>query len=76
VATDNFDREFSLDIASTEQRILYDIDAALRKIDLGKYGLCEVCEHKITLQRLKAVPYARLCIKCQQEEEKRAKKGG
>lgn len=69
-ATDNFDREFSLDIASAEQNVLNRIDEALRKIDDGTYGVCETCEKPITLKRLKAVPYAKLCIKCKEDEEK------
>ncbi|MBI4398072.1 MAG: TraR/DksA family transcriptional regulator [Candidatus Omnitrophica bacterium] len=71
VATDNFDREFSLDIASTEQKLLNRIDEALKKIEEGTYGHCELCGVPISMERLKAVPYARLCIKCKQEEEKK-----
>ncbi len=76
VATDNYDRELNLDLASTEQKILNDIATALKRIDDGSYGKCEACEEKISVQRLKAMPYARLCIKCKEEEEKKAKKGG
>jgi len=75
VATDNFDREFSLDIASNEQQLLNRIDEALKKIEEGTYGICESCEVNISMERLKAVPYARLCIKCAEEEEKKAKRG-
>lgn len=74
VATDNYDRELNLDIASTEQRLLNDIDNALRKIEDGTYGQCEVCDSKISVQRLRAMPYARLCIKCKEEEEKKERK--
>lgn len=74
VATDNYDRELNLDIASTEQKLLNDIDSALKKIEDGTYGQCEVCDSKISVQRLKAMPYARLCIKCKEEEEKKERK--
>ena len=74
VATDNYDRELNLDIASTEQKRLNDIDDALTRIKDGKFGRCEGCDSKISLQRLKAMPYARLCIKCQQEAEKKTKR--
>ena len=74
VATDNFDREFSLDIASTEQAILNRIDEALRKIDDGSYGTCENCNKPISFKRLKAVPYAKLCIKCKEDEEKNVRR--
>lgn len=74
VATDNFDREFSLDLATNEQELLNRIDEAIRKIDEGTYGLCESCKAKISMERLKAIPYARLCIKCKEEEEKKRAK--
>lgn len=70
-ATDNFDREFNLGLASTEQQILNQIEEALRRIDEGKFGTCEVCGKPISQKRLLAVPYARFCIKCQSEEEKK-----
>lgn len=72
MATDNFDREFSLDLASAEQVILNRIDGALRKIQEGSYGVCESCEKPISFKRLKAVPYAELCLKCQEDQEKRS----
>lgn len=71
MATDNFDREFNIGLASNEQQILNRIDEALRKIDEGRYGVCEVCSKPIAQKRLIAVPYARYCIKCQSEEEKK-----
>ena len=73
VATDNYDREFSLDLASTEQGRLNDIVDALSKIEEGSYGLCESCNKKIGKRRLKAVPYARMCIKCKEADEKKKK---
>ena len=47
------------------------IDLALRKIAAGEYGLCESCEDDIALKRLEAVPWARLCIGCAREHEKK-----
>lgn len=73
-ATDNFDREFSLDLASNEQQVLNQIDEALRKIDEGTYGICENCSKLISQKRLLAVPYTKLCIKCQEEEEKKRRR--
>lgn len=70
MATDNFDREFTLGLASTEQQTLNAIDVALRKIEEGTYGICEECDKQIPQKRLTAMPYARLCIKCQETEEK------
>jgi len=74
MATDNFDREFSLDLASAEQVMLNRIDEALQKITEGSYGVCENCEKPISLKRLKAVPYAKLCLKCKEDEEKNTRR--
>lgn len=71
VATDSYDREFSLGIASNEREILYELDDALKKIEDQTFGICEECKALITKKRLLAVPYARLCMKCQLKKEKR-----
>lgn len=70
VATDTYDREFSLGIASYERQLLYELDDALKKIEEGKFGICEECKSLIAKNRLKALPYARLCVKCQKKKEK------
>ena len=74
MATDNFDREFTLGLASNEQQGLNMIDDALRRIKEGTYGVCEECSKAITQKRLLAVPHARLCIKCQELEEKKKRR--
>lgn len=71
VATDTYDREFSLGIASNERQFLYELNDALKKIDDGTFGNCEECKRLITKNRLKVVPYARLCVKCQEKKEKK-----
>jgi RNA polymerase-binding protein DksA len=71
VATDNYDREFSLGLASKERGVLFEINHALQKLHEGKFGSCEMCKKPISQARLKAVPYATLCLKCQQNEEKK-----
>lgn len=71
VATDTYDREFSLGLASNERQALYELDDALKRIDDGTFGICESCKCLIAKSRLKAVPYARLCVKCQEKKEKR-----
>jgi DnaK suppressor protein len=73
MATDNFDREFSLDLATNEQKLLNHIDEALAKFQDGSYGSCENCNKVISMKRLKAVPYAHLCIKCQDTAEKNSR---
>jgi len=70
VATDTYDREFSLGLASNEQKALYELDDALKRIEEGSFGICEECKCVMTKTRLKAVPYARLCVKCQEKRER------
>ncbi len=71
VATDTYDREFSLGLASNDRKVLYELDDAIKKIEDGMFGICEDCKSMITKARLKAVPSARLCVKCQEKKEKR-----
>ena len=73
MATDNYDREFSLGLADNEQKILNRINAALEKMDTNAFGLCELCDKKISKIRLKVVPYAELCVPCQEKLEKKKK---
>lgn len=71
VATDTYDREFSLSLASSERKVIYELDDAIKKIEEGTFGVCEECKSLITKIRLKALPFARLCVKCQKIKEKR-----
>ncbi|MFH1640776.1 MAG: TraR/DksA family transcriptional regulator [Candidatus Omnitrophota bacterium] len=71
VATDTYDREFSLGLATNERELLYELDDALKKTDEGTFGICEDCKIMITKTRLRAVPYARFCVKCQEKKEKK-----
>ena len=71
VATDTYDREFSLGLASNERTFIYELDDALKKIEDGTFGICEDCKTAISKTRLRAVPYARLCVKCQEKKEKK-----
>lgn len=68
--TDNFDREFALNLVSSEQDVLYEIDEALQRVDAGTYGICQDCGRAIEKARLKAVPFARMCIACKSASEK------
>ena len=47
---------------------LHDVNVALGKVEKGTYGLCERCGEPISPERLEAIPYARLCMKCKQKE--------
>lgn len=68
--TDEFEKGLDIDISDAERKILDKIDKAIEKIGKNKYGICEECGKKIPVSRLKALPYARFCIKCQNEKEK------
>lgn len=70
VATDMYDREFSLGLASNEREVLYFIDSALKRIVDKSYGVCSGCKKMIASARLKAIPYAETCLACQEKIEK------
>jgi RNA polymerase-binding protein DksA len=69
VASDNYEREFTLGRASDEQGLLYRIDEALKRIEDSSYGSCLQCGRAITKKRLAAVPHTELCIECQKKNE-------
>ncbi|HDZ76851.1 MAG TPA: TraR/DksA family transcriptional regulator [Candidatus Omnitrophica bacterium] len=71
VATDNYDREFSLTLGGAEREMLYKVTEALRRIEDATYGICEDCLKLIAKTRLKAVPHAKLCVKCQETKEEK-----
>ena len=72
--TDNFDRDFALNRVSLDQDILFEIDEAMNRLVLGTYGICDSCGRGIENARLKAVPYARMCIACKSKNEDGQKK--
>lgn len=69
MATDNYEREFSLGRASDEQSLLYTIDEALKRVGDGTYGSCLQCGKPISKKRLDALPHTELCIDCQTANE-------
>lgn len=69
--SDAYDRDFALSIISQEQNSLYEIDEALKRIDDGSYGTCELCNKPIPHARLEARPFTRYTVGCQAELEKR-----
>jgi DnaK suppressor protein len=68
-ALDAVQDEISSKLAEVESRELANIEVALERMRAGKYGLCEVCNGKIPLARLNALPYATSCIECQRATE-------
>ena len=69
VATDMYDREFNLGLASSEREVLYKIGQALKRIEEKAFGACVECEKAIPSARLKALPYVETCRKCQEKIE-------
>lgn len=72
--TDNYDREFALNMVSSEQDVLYEIDEAIQRIEDGTYGICEISEEPIEKERLKVMPYTRFSVKAQSELERGTKR--
>ncbi len=71
IGSDNFEQEFTLSLIETDGNTLAKIEAALDRIEDGSYGECEECGAKIPKQRLLAVPYATMCVKCASRLEQR-----
>jgi len=68
--TDAFERQFALNLVSSEQDALFEIDEALRRLDDSTYGVCLQCGKLIESPRLKALPFVKMCVKCQSDNEK------
>lgn len=69
------EREKNAVLIGVLERKLKDIDAALRSIDKGQYGICERCGEEIEIGRLEIKPDATMCVKCQEEVERLARRG-
>src|SRR5260221_8110813 len=71
--SDAYDRDFALSLLSQEQDALYEIDQALKRIEVGTYGVCEMSGKPIPHARLEAIPFARFTVECQSQLEKQSK---
>jgi DnaK suppressor protein len=71
--SDAYDRDFALSLLSQEQDALYEIDQALKRVELGTYGVCEMSGKAIPHARLEAIPFARFTVECQSQLEKQNK---
>jgi RNA polymerase-binding transcription factor DksA len=69
--TDSYDRDFALGMLSSEQNALYEVEEALRRIENGNYGTCELTGKPIQAARLAAVPWTRFSAEAARELEKR-----
>jgi len=71
--SDDFEKSLNLALSESDQKVIRQIDRALEKIEEGTYGICDVTEKEIPIERLKAVPYATMTIQAQEEIEKKRK---
>lgn len=68
--TDNFDRDFALSLLSSDQDAIYEIEEALKRIQKGTYGICEVTGKPIPKARLDAIPWTRFTVESQTQLER------
>ncbi len=68
-ANNSYNRELMFSLSDNERRMLIFIEEAFKRLDEGSYGRCTYCNDPIGLARLKALPWARYCIGCQEREE-------
>jgi len=68
--SDAYDRDFALSMLSKEQGSLYEIDEALKRVEDGTYGVCDLCQKPIKHERLEALPFTRYTVDCQASLEK------
>ena len=66
VASQSLDKEILFELSGNS----HEIEAALRKIEKGIYGRCELCRQPIPKKRIKALPFARYCVNCQHSSER------
>jgi len=68
--TDNFDRDFALSLLSSDQDAIYEIEEALKRIERGTYGVCELTGKQIPKARLEAIPWTRFTVEAQAQLER------
>ena len=76
VAIDSSTRDLAFQMAAVGSNQVQCIDRALRRLEEGSYGQCNECGEPIAEARLKALPFAEMCVKCQAAYEKRMKGAG
>ncbi len=68
-ASQSLDKEILFELSGNSHNTIGQIEAALRKIEKGIYGRCELCRQPIPKKRIKALPFARYCVHCQTSSE-------
>ena len=70
LASSEYLQSFEFRLRGREKSLLSKLDLALKKIDDGTFGICEICEEPIGKKRLEARPETTLCIKCKEDQER------
>lgn len=78
LGTEAYEQEFALRVAANDRNVIEKIDAALERVSEGHYGVCPMCQEagrtpaksRIPKPRLRAIPYAELCVECERKREK------
>jgi len=71
-SVDDFVQEVDFALMEMKSETLRQIDEAIRRLEAGSYGHCVECSQEIAAPRLKALPFARLCRECQEQQEERS----
>src|ERR1035441_11099075 len=71
----NTERDLTIALLNHETLQLRNLRGALRRVEDGNYGICGQCEEEISPKRLKALPWAILCLKCQEEADRKQAEG-
>jgi DnaK suppressor protein len=70
LASSEYLQSFEFRLRGREKSLLNKVDFALRKIEAGTFGVCEVCDEPIGKKRLEARPETGLCIRCKEDQER------
>jgi DnaK suppressor protein len=68
-AANSYTKEFLFSLSNTERSLLQEIDDAIARVEARRYGTCAACDDDMNSKRLEAVPWARLCLACQEKQE-------
>ncbi len=68
-AANSYTKEFLFSLSNTERDLLQQVDEAIVRTETRRYGVCAACEDDMNMKRLEAVPWARLCLSCQEKQE-------
>ena len=70
LASSEYIQSFEFRLRGREKSLLSKLDLALKKIEDGSFGVCEICDEPIGKKRLEARPETSLCIKCKEDQER------